>query len=87
LLNNNPGEKENIKPNRTIDVIGFYCPEPIFRTRLEIDKMDKGEVLEVLADDPSSESDISSWIKKTGQELLSISKKDNIIRFIIRKNR
>jgi len=86
-VNNILGEKENTKPNRTVDVIGFYCPEPMFRTRLEMDKMDKGEVLEVLADDPSSESDITSWIKKTGQELLSISKKDNIIRFIIRKNK
>ena len=87
MANNNLGEKENIKPNRTVDAIGFYCPEPIFRTRLEMDKMDKGEVLEVLADDPSSESDIASWTKKTGQELLSISKKDNIIRFMIKKNK
>lgn len=76
----------NIKPNKTIDAVGFFCPEPIFRTRMEMDSLDKGEILEVLADDPAAEADISSWAKKTGQEILLIEKNDNIIKFLIRKN-
>lgn len=76
----------NIKPNKTIDVIGFFCPEPIFRTRMEMDSLNKGEILEVLADDPAAEADISSWAKKTGQEILLIKKNDNVIQFLIRKN-
>jgi len=76
----------NNKPNKTIDVIGFFCPEPIFRTRMEMDSLNKGEILEVLADDPAAEADISSWAKKTGQEILSVNKKENIIRFLIKKN-
>ena len=76
----------NIKPNKTIDVVGFFCPEPIFRTRMEMDSLDKGEILEVLADDPAAEADISSWAKKTGQEILLIKKNGNVIQFLIRKN-
>ena len=75
----------NNKPNKTIDVIGFFCPEPIFRTRMEMDSLNKGEILEVLADDPAAEADISSWAKKTGQEILLVNKKENIIRFLIKK--
>ncbi len=75
----------NNKPNKTIDVIGFFCPEPIFRTRIEMDSLNKGEILEVLADDPAAEADISSWAKKTGQEILLVNKKENIIRFLIKK--
>lgn len=75
----------NVKPSRTLDCIGLYCPEPVFRTRLELDKMDVGEVLEIIADDPAAEEDIKSLVKRTGHELLELSKRGNILRFLIRK--
>jgi len=75
----------DVKPNRTLDCIGLYCPEPVFRTRLELDKMAAGEVLELLADDPAAEEDIKSLIKRTGHELLQLSKEGSVLRFLIRK--
>lgn len=75
----------DVKPSRTLDCIGLYCPEPVFRTRLELDKMAVGEVLEMLADDPAAEEDIKSLVKRTGHELLELSKKGIILRFLIRK--
>ncbi|MFQ6086819.1 MAG: sulfurtransferase TusA family protein [Candidatus Bathyarchaeia archaeon] len=75
----------DVKPSRTLDCIGLYCPEPIFRTRLELDKMAAGEVLEMLADDPAAEEDIKSLVKRTGHELLELSKRGNVLRFLIRK--
>jgi tRNA 2-thiouridine synthesizing protein A len=79
--------RESVKPDRVLDVIGFFCPEPMFRTRMEIDEMKKGEVLEVLSDDQAAESDIKSWARKTGNEILSIEKDKDDIRFMIRKIR
>ena len=64
----------DVKPDRTLDCIGLYCPEPVFQTRIELDKMRIGEVLEVLADDPAAEEDIKSLIKRTGHKLLEIEK-------------
>ena len=78
---------EKIKPTQTLDCIGLYCPEPVFRTRIELDKMKIGEILEVLADDPAAEEDIKSLVKRTGHELLGVSKEDSIFRFLIRKVR
>lgn len=75
----------NVKPSRTLDCIGLYCPEPVFRTRLELDKMAVGEVLEMLADDPAAEEDIKSLVKRTGHELLELSKKGDVLRFLIKK--
>lgn len=43
------------KPNRTLDCVGLYCPKPVFRTRVEQDRMNVGEMFEVLADDPASQ--------------------------------
>jgi len=75
------------RPDRTLDVVGFFCPEPVFRTRMEIDDMNKGEVLEVLADDPAAEADITSWVRRSGQELISVEKSGDTLRFLIRKIR
>jgi TusA-related sulfurtransferase len=70
---------------RTIDVRGLFCPEPVFRTKIEIEKLASGDVLKVLADDPESEEDISRWISRTGHQLLSINKTKNDLEFIIKK--
>ena len=72
-------------PDRTLDCIGLYCPEPVFRTRLEIDKMSVGEVLEVLADDPAAEEDIKSLTKRLGHKLLSIERDGTVLRLLIEK--
>lgn len=73
------------KPDRTLDVLGFMCPEPVFRTRIEIGNMVRGQILEVLADDPASDDDIKSWIRKSGNQLILAEKKGNAFRFLIRK--
>ncbi len=73
------------KTTRTLDCIGLYCPEPVFKTRLELDEMKVGETLEVLADDPAAESDIRSLVKNLGQELTDVSKKGDTVQIVIRK--
>ena len=73
------------KPDRTLDCVGLYCPEPVFRTRLEIDKMSAGEILEVLADDPAAEEDIKSLVRRIGHKLVKIERAGNILRFLIEK--
>jgi TusA-related sulfurtransferase len=73
------------KADRTLDCIGLYCPEPVFKTRLELDEMKVGETLEVLADDPAAESDITSLVKNLGQELASIVKKGDQVQIVIKK--
>ncbi|MEE8181481.1 MAG: sulfurtransferase TusA family protein [Nitrosopumilaceae archaeon] len=68
-----------------LDATGLFCPEPVFRTKIAIEKMQVGEVLTVLADDPASEDDISRWVNRTGHELLSMNKNDDVIEFTIKK--
>ena len=72
---------------KVIDVRGLYCPEPVFRTKLEIERLTIGQKLKVLSDDPESEEDISSWVKRTGHELMSINKKEKDLEFLIRKGK
>ncbi len=74
-----------LEPERVIDCLGLYCPEPIFRTRMALDEMESGEVLEVIADDPAAEEDMKSLVKRLGHELISLDVEEDVIRIRIRK--
>ena len=76
---------DNKEFKKIIDVRGLYCPEPVFRTKIEMEKMSIGEKLKVVADDPQSEEDISRWVNRNGHELLSIDKKELDLEFVIKK--
>ncbi|NIP61852.1 MAG: hypothetical protein GWN01_01975 [Nitrosopumilaceae archaeon] len=71
--------------SKKLDAKGLFCPEPVFRTKIEIEKMQSGDVLTVLADDPAAEEDISRWVKRNGHELLDVKKNDNVLEFVIKK--
>lgn len=74
------------KPDKTLDCIGLFCPQPLFQTRQELDNIEDGEVLEVLADDPAAEEDLKRLAKRTGHEVLLIDKKEDHLRILIKKH-
>jgi TusA-related sulfurtransferase len=51
---------------------------------MALDEMESGEVLEVVADDPAAEEDISRLVDNLGHELLLLEKEDDEIRFLIK---
>ena len=56
---------------QTLDVKGQNCPMPVIKTRGAFDDLAPGEVLEVVATDSGSMSDIAGWAESTdGAELL-----------------
>lgn len=63
----------------------MYCPEPIFRTRLALDDMEIGEILEMTADDPAAEEDIKRLAGRLGHEVVSLETDGETVRFLIRK--
>ena len=73
------------QPTKAIDVRGLYCPEPVFRTKMEIEKLKIGDILKIVADDPESEEDISRWVKRNGHELLALNKAQKDLEFVIKK--
>ncbi len=42
------------EPEKTLDVRGLYCPSPAMQTVVELSKMQVGQTLLVLADDPAA---------------------------------
>ena len=71
--------------DHTLDALGLRCPEPVMMVRMNIRKINVGETLLVIADDPSTARDIPSFCEFMEHELLAKDYSDNIYRYIIRK--
>ena len=85
INSNNKVNNSSSNFKKVIDVRGLYCPEPVFRTKIEIEKMTIGERLKVVADDPQSEEDISRWVNRNGHDLISVNKNESNLEFVIKK--
>ncbi|MEF8806447.1 sulfurtransferase TusA family protein [Natronomonas sp.] len=70
----------------TLDVKGESCPMPVVKTKGAIDDLAEGEVLEVLATDSGSMSDIDGWASGTdGVELIGQEEGDDVYKHYVRK--
>lgn len=70
----------------TLDVKGQSCPMPIVKTKQAIDDLEAGDVLEVVATDSGSMSDIQGWAEGTdGVALLEQVEGDDIYTHYVEK--
>jgi tRNA 2-thiouridine synthesizing protein A len=70
----------------TLDVKGQNCPMPVVKTKQTIDQLAGDDVLEVLATDPGSMSDIAGWADTTeGVELVDQKEGDDVYKHYVRK--
>jgi len=71
--------------DNTLDATGLRCPEPVMMVRLTLRKMQQGEVLQVLADDPSTKRDIPKFCVFMEHELVSSETEQLPYQFLVRK--
>lgn len=64
------GKTRLVSPNAVLDMRGSTCPGPIVEAKKLLGGMHKGEVLRLLSDCSGIRSDLGSWAKATGHELL-----------------
>ena len=72
-------------PDKKLDCIGLFCPEPVFRTRMALDELDPGQTLEVHADDPAAYEDLRRLAERLGHEVVSLRKEADETIIVIRK--
>ncbi|WP_293267589.1 sulfurtransferase TusA [Neptunomonas sp.] len=59
-----------IKEDHLLDATGLYCPEPVMMLHNKVREIETGEVLLVLATDPSTQRDIPKFCTFLGHELV-----------------
>jgi tRNA 2-thiouridine synthesizing protein A len=70
----------------TVDARGQSCPGPLVSLAKALRVAGSGDLLELLATDPGSRSDVPSWAEISGNELLeAVETDDGAFRYLIRK--
>ncbi len=80
------GQYENKqKANLSSDLRGVACPMNFVKTKIELSKLNKGEVLEVLLDPGEPIENVPASVKSEGHKIIQQEKIDNYWRVIIEK--
>ena len=69
-----------------LDAKGLFCPEPAMLLHKKIREINEGEVLVLVATDPSTTRDVPKFCHFLGHELLSSAENDKVYRYSIRKS-
>ena len=69
----------------TLDARGLFCPEPVMLLHKVMDDANVGDVIEVLATDPTTVKDFIRFCAFLSHELMVHDDKDGELRFLIRK--
>ncbi|HEY7660415.1 MAG TPA: sulfurtransferase TusA family protein [Actinomycetota bacterium] len=69
----------------TVDARGQSCPGPLVALHKVLKDARRGDLLELLATDPGSKSDVPSWATLSGNELVEAGEHAGVYRYVIRK--
>jgi tRNA 2-thiouridine synthesizing protein A len=75
----------NLTVNDTLDTCGLFCPEPVMMLHNKIRDVASGDILEVIATDPSTQRDIPKFCNFLGHPLLHQEEKDKKYYYYIQK--
>ncbi|MEO1193540.1 MAG: sulfurtransferase TusA family protein [Pseudomonadota bacterium] len=75
-----------MREHHQLDARGLKCPLPVLKARRALKTLAAGEVLEVLASDPSAPQDFRSFCETTGHVLQASEEPEaGLYRFLVEK--
>ena len=79
---------EELKADKTINIKGLVCPYTFVKSKLAIEDMEVGEVLEIILDYPEASRSIPKSMEDHGHKVLKVEKvNDTDWVIVIRKER
>lgn len=69
-----PSASGGLSPNKTINLKGEVCPYTFVKTKLALEEMLVGEVLEVIVDHEPAVENVPRSIQNEGQKVLAVEK-------------
>lgn len=70
---------------QTLDTSGLFCPEPVMLLHNKVRDITTGDIIEVIATDPSTQRDIPKFCTFLGHKLLDQQEKDKKYYYYIQK--
>ncbi len=77
----------NEQIDKTLDTSGLLCPEPVMMLHKAVKEVAIGNLIEVIATDPSTQRDIPKFCLFLGHELVEQKKHESQYLYYIRKNK
>ena len=68
-----------------LDLRGEICPYNFVRTKLKLEEMPRGQVLEVILDKGKPMKDVPRSLKEEGHQILKVKKVGQAFKLIIKK--
>lgn len=79
--------REEFKIDKTLDIRGQVCPYTFVRSKLAIEKMNLGEVLEIILDHRAAVDNVPKSMENEGQKVLKIEQTgEKEWRIVVRKD-
>lgn len=76
---------EEKKPDAYLDLRGVVCPINFVKTKLKLEEMESGHVLEVVIDAGEPMANVPRSIKEEGHKIIKVDKVDEHFRLLIEK--
>ncbi|MDX2321745.1 MAG: sulfurtransferase TusA [Moritella sp.] len=72
-------------PEHELDALGLRCPEPVMMVRKTVRKLDDGQTLLIIADDPATVRDIPSFCQFMDHTLVASQTEQLPYQYLIKK--
>lgn len=69
----------------TVDGSGLTCPEPLMLLRKCVRSCEKGQLIELISEDPVSLRDVPAYCEFMNHELVAMPDEEHPARYLIRK--
>jgi tRNA 2-thiouridine synthesizing protein A len=72
---------------KEFDASGLRCPMPILKTKKEVQTIEIGQILKVIATDIGTKKDFPSWADRTGNEIVELVEEGDKLIWYIRRTK
>lgn len=78
-------EDEKLVADDGIDLRGVLCPINFVKTKLKLEMMDSGQILEVILDDGEPIRSVPRSVKEEGHKIVKVENMEGAYRLLIKK--
>lgn len=76
---------EEKRANASLDLRGVVCPTNFVKTKLRLEELNSGEILEIIIDAGEPMANVPRSIKEEGHKIIKVEKLNNHFRLLIEK--
>lgn len=70
---------------KEFDASGLRCPMPVLQMKKQVQNIDVGQILKVVATDIGTKKDFPAWAERTGNEIVELVEEDNKLVWYVKR--